>query len=69
MSHYSITELINLKALYVNDNPSLTYIKPEIYKLSRLKVVECVGCELLVTPPYAVCLEGAQVVKNYLTSP
>lgn len=62
---FSLSQLTNLQSLDLTNNRHMTSLTPELLNMENLASLDCSICESLVSPPYAVCIEGIGVVKQY----
>ncbi|XVF45959.1 hypothetical protein PTKIN_Ptkin02bG0249600 [Pterospermum kingtungense] len=48
----SVSKLIRLKALFLNDCPNITKLPPQVAELRFLEVLDIRGCKLIFIPPH-----------------
>jgi len=60
-------QLSSLRYLDLNGNATLNALTPEIADMPLLTHIDTEGCESLTSPPYEVCQQGADAIKQYYT--
>ena len=59
-------QLEKLETLILSKNKKLEKIDDEILQLKNLEILECDQCSSLEYPPYAVCQQEFNDIKEYL---